>query len=131
MLIRVDPTSDCPIYQQIVTQVTYAVAAGTLTPGQPVPSVRELATRVLVNPNTVARAYRELQSADTLEQRRGVGLFVTNGAPGQCRRRRAEYVRQRVRDVLREAVDSDLTTDRIVQLVAEELESLARCRAKE
>ena len=131
MLIRVNPSSDCPIYQQIVAQITYTIAAGTLSPGEAVPSVRDLATQLLVNPNTVARAYRDLQSAGTLEQRRGLGLFVTNGAAGSCRRKRTEYVRQRLRDVLREAVGSNLPTDRIERLVANELRSLTKRRAKE
>ena len=131
MFIRIDPSGDRPIYQQIVAQVTYAVAAGSLSPGEAVPSVRDLATQVLVNPNTVARAYRDLKSAGVLEQRRGLGLYVRSGADADCRRERTDQLRRRLRDVLREAVDSDLPAPMIERLVAQELDALLKDRAKE
>ena len=131
MSLTVDVNDKRPIYQQIVAQVTYAVAAGTLAPGDGVPSVRDLSAQILVNPNTVARAYRDLQSAGVLQQRRGLGLFVRDGALGACRKERIDQIRRRLQDVLGEAVESDLPPQAIERLVAEELRSLVKRRKKE
>jgi len=85
MFFRIDPSNGIPIYDQIVRQVKFAAANQTLTPGDLVPSVRELAKNLAVNPNTVARAYRELQTDGVLATIRGTGLEVTSGAPKRCR----------------------------------------------
>ena len=74
--IQVDVRSPTPIYDQIATQVRHAVAAGTLQKGDAVPSVRQLAVALRVNPNTVARAYRDLEAEGLVETRRGLGTFV-------------------------------------------------------
>ena len=124
MFIRVAPANHRPIYQQIASQITYAIAAGSLPVGQSVPSVRELAGELLVNPNTVARAYRDLQGDGILEPRRGLGLFVSEAAPAVCRRARSRLVRDRLRDVLREAAESDLPPEEIQRIVDRELNSL-------
>ncbi len=81
-----------PIYGQIADRVKFAVAAGVLRPGELVPSVRELSKQLVVNPNTVARAYRELQNEGLLETVRGTGLQVAEGAVERCRQ-----AQQRVR----------------------------------
>ena len=82
----------------------FGVAAGDPPPGELVPSVRDLAQRLLVNPNTVARAYQDLERLGILETKRGRGMEVTAGGPALCDARRREIVRGRLRDVLREAV---------------------------
>ena len=73
---QVDVRSATPIYEQIVRQVRYATAAGTVSRGQALPSVRQLAVHLRVNPNTVARAYRDLEAEGIVETRRGQGTFV-------------------------------------------------------
>ena len=80
MPFQVDPRSATPIYDQISTQVKHAVAAGTLGNGDSLPSVRKLAIALRVNPNTVARAYRELEAEAVVVTRRGQGTFVASGA---------------------------------------------------
>ena len=82
MLFPLNTSDDRPIYAQIGDQVKFAVAAGLLRPGELVPSVRELSRQLVVNPNTVARAYRELQGQGVLEPVRGTGLQVAAAAPG-------------------------------------------------
>ena len=82
MLIRVDPQSAEPIFEQIVFQVKGAVARGELVVGEKLPSVRELAREVAVNPNTVARAYELLARDAVIVRRRGSGCFVKAGAGG-------------------------------------------------
>src|SRR3954454_23155950 len=103
MLLPLNMSDDRPIYAQIVDQVKFAVAAGLLRPGDLVPSVRELSKQLVINPNTVARSYRELQGQALLEPVRGTGLQVTERAPVQCRAERKEIVRERLRQAIVDA----------------------------
>lgn len=124
MLIHVDPGDELAIYDQIVRQIKFAIASGIVLPGELVPSVRELAKQAAVNPNTVARAFRELQVEGVLETVRGTGLAVTKAAPKRCRSDRLELIRVRLRAVLHEALHSQLEPDEIRQIAEEELSQL-------
>ncbi|HLJ95016.1 MAG TPA: GntR family transcriptional regulator [Gemmataceae bacterium] len=121
LLLHIQPDSPVPIYEQIVTQITFAIASGALEPGAMIPSVRDLANRVLVHPNTVARAFQELERRGVVAAKRGRGMEVTAGAPLACSSQRREIVRSRIREALREAASSALTPEEIRQLVDEEL----------
>ncbi len=122
MLFDVRPErQQIPIYEQIVSQVIFGVAAGTLEVGELIPSVRELAARLLVHPNTVARAFQELERRGVVAARRGLGMEVTPEAPALCREQRREIVRGRIREALREAVQSALPAEEVQRLVDEEL----------
>lgn len=113
LLIEIDPGGDRPIYAQIVDRVKYGVASGVVRPGDLVPSVRELSRRLVVNPNTVARAYRELQQQGVLETVRGTGLQVAGVAPSRCVEERRALVRARLRSALEEARRSELPSGEI------------------
>lgn len=76
MRFRVDPTSRTPIFQQIIAQVRQGIASGALPEGARLPAVRDLATLLVVNPNTVQKAYVELAAAGVVASRRGLGIFV-------------------------------------------------------
>jgi GntR family transcriptional regulator len=93
--------------------------------------VRELAERLVINPNTVARAFQELERAGIVTSRRGLGMEVTAEAPGLCRARRQEIVRERIRAALREAASSALTPDQIRKIVDEELSRVNGKRPRE
>ena len=121
MLLDVQPDSPVPIYQQIVDQVIFGIAAGGISEGAMIPSVRDLAQRHLVHPNTVAKAYQELERMGVLESKRGRGMVVTAAAEDTCRTRRQAIVRERIRSALREAKSSALPADEIRSLVEEEL----------
>jgi GntR family transcriptional regulator len=121
MFVHVDPSNGIAIYDQIVRQVKFAVASDALKPGNLVPSVRELARDLTVNPNTVARAYRELQAANVLQALRGTGLEITAVAPKKCQADRAALIRNRLRSVLAEARQSGLPADEVRSLAEEEL----------
>jgi GntR family transcriptional regulator len=121
MFLAIDPHNGVAIYEQIVRQVSFAVAGEMLDAGELVPSVRELARQLAVNPNTVARAYRQLQSDGVLQSVRGTGLAVADGAAKRCRTARAKLVRQRIRQVLGEAKQSRLPPQEIRTFVEEEL----------
>lgn len=120
MLFQLNTTDGRPIYAQIADQVKNAVAAGLLRPGELIPSVRELSKQLVVNPNTVARAYRDLQGQAILESVRGTGLQVAVGAPVMCQDDRHATVRQRLRDALNEARRSNFPRDEIEAILHEE-----------
>ena len=109
-----------PIYGQIADRVKFAVAAGVLRPGELVPSVRELSKQLVVNPNTVARAYRELQNEGLLETVRGTGLQVAEGAVERCRQAQSEFVRERIRGAFDEARRTELSLAEIESILHEE-----------
>ncbi len=121
MIFTIQPDGPVAIYEQIVAQVIYGVAAGTLEAGTLIPSVRDIAQQLRVNPNTVARAFQELERAGVVTARRGRGMEVTETAPAACKARRQEIVRARIRQALREAVASVLSPEEIRRLVEEEL----------
>jgi GntR family transcriptional regulator len=125
MFLHIDPHNGLAIYEQIARQVKFAIAAGALDVSQHVPSVRELAGQLAVNPNTVARAYRDLQSEGVLTPIRGTGLAVTAEAPKRCRAARQELVRERLQGALAEAAQAGLDADEIRGLVDRELRRLA------
>jgi GntR family transcriptional regulator len=86
-LFTVDPRSGVPLYLQLIEQVKRAVALGTMEPGEQLPTVKALALDLTINPNTVARAYRELERDRVIETSPGRGSFVrTDGAPTEARR---------------------------------------------
>lgn len=125
MYFRIDPHNGVAIYDQIVRQVKFAVARGVLRQGELVPSVRELSRQIAVNPNTVARAYRDLQNDGVLAGVRGTGLEITFEADQICRDDRTGIVRQRLESVLREARQSGLSATAVRQLVSELLQQLS------
>jgi GntR family transcriptional regulator len=118
--IRVRPDSPVPIYEQIVAQVTFAVAAGDLPPGEMLPSVRDLAAELVVNPNTVVRAFQELERLGVIESRRGLGMEVTVEGPKLARERRKSLVLVRLREALREAGSAGLNAEDVCDLVRAE-----------
>lgn len=124
MFFRIDTSNGLPIYEQIVRQIKFAVAGEALQAGELVPSVRELSRDLAVNPNTVARAYRELQADGIIAPLRGTGLEVTAHAARHCAKERVDLIRERLRSVLNEARRSRLELDELRTLVEEELARL-------
>jgi GntR family transcriptional regulator len=120
LLLDLNSGDGRPIYGQIADRVKFAVAGGVLRAGDLVPSVRELSKQLVVNPNTVARAYRDLQAEGLLESVRGMGLQVADGAAERCRAARREIVRQRLRQAIEEARQSSLDSAEIEAILREE-----------
>jgi GntR family transcriptional regulator len=119
--------SGTPIYRQIVDQVRLAVATGALAPGDEVPSVRALADRLLINANTVVKAYGELVRDGVLESRHGLGFFVAPKRQVFSRAERFRRLRRAVDGLIHEAVFLDFTGDEIREAVDEKLAALGRC----
>ena len=126
MFFNIDPSNGLPIYEQVVRQVVYAIAGEALRIGELVPSVRELARQLAINPNTVARAYRHLQDDGVLESVRGTGLAVANGAMDRCRETRVRLIRERLQQVLVEARQSRLDPGELRGLIESELAGTKR-----
>jgi len=121
MLISADPSDDQPIYRQIVDQVRQFIAAGTLRPGDALPSVRQLAADLGVNLNTVAIAYRELAGEGLVAIKHGRGARVT---AAREQRFDEEQVRKLLVPILSKMILAGKTDRQIIDLVREELQSV-------
>ena len=117
MQIRISSGDGSPIYLQIVNQVKYLVASGRLSPGEELPPIRVLAEQLLVNPNTVARAYRELETAGVVTKRRTAGTYVSQRRSPLDRRERLKILTGRVDALLAEARQMNVTVDHVFELI--------------
>ena len=124
MQIRISESDGVPIYLQIVNQVKYLVAAGRLEAGEELPPIRVLAEKLAINPNTVARAYRELEVAGVVEKRRTSGTYVSSVGSRWGRRERARVISDRIDALLAEARQLDISTDEIIELLRQRDRSL-------
>lgn len=128
MFFKIDSAGEVPIYEQLIRQVKLAVADGLLSGGQRVPSVRQLANELAINPNTIARAYQQLQADGVLETLRGRGMQVRRDAADGCRQARNTMVADAVRRALADALAGGMTADELRELFEAELESQSRSR---
>ncbi|HEY3281608.1 MAG TPA: GntR family transcriptional regulator [Armatimonadota bacterium] len=108
-----------PIYLQIVQQVKYLVASGRLAEGEELPSVRALAERLVVNPNTVARAYRELEVAGVVTKRRATGTYVSESGSPLALQERLRILTARVDALLAEAQQMGVPVEELLALIGE------------
>lgn len=124
MRIHISPHNGIPIYLQIVNQVKYLIASGRLAPPDELPPIRVLAEQLVINPNTVARAYRDLEQAGILTSRRGAGTYVAEGGSPLARKERVRILTERVDGLLAEAHQLKFTTDELIELVRERASSI-------
>ena len=117
MQLHLSTRDGVPIYLQIVQQVKYLLASGRLAPGEQLPPVRKLAEQLLVNPNTVARAYRELEAAGVLQTRRGSGVFASDAPSPLARREQKKILTERVDLLLSEASQMGFALNEIIELL--------------
>lgn len=117
MLLRISTNDGVPVYVQIVNQVKYLVAAQRLMPGDALPSVRKLAEQLVVNPNTVARAYRELEAAGVLTTRRGAGVYVSDNGSPLAKSEQIKILAERIDVLLAEARQMNVDLDSLVELL--------------
>jgi len=106
-----------PIYLQIVNQVKHLLAAGRLEPGQEVPPIRTLAGQLLVNPNTVARAYLELEKAGIVAKRHGSGTYIAESGSPLARRERMRILSDRADALLVEASHLNVPLEEVIKLL--------------
>ncbi|TWU32004.1 GntR family transcriptional regulator [Novipirellula artificiosorum] len=122
MQIRVIPGSSAAIYRQIADQIRRAVVAGELSVGDAVPSVRQLAKQLVVNPNTVAKAYAELIRDGVLESQAGRGAFVAKRRSVFTKTERLRRLDEALDTAISEAITLDFCSDEIVERLRNKLE---------
>jgi len=114
IVFRLDPRSDRAPFRQLVDQVAGAIERGQLQPGDQLPSVREVVRQITINPNTVHRAYRELEHLGLVEGRLGLGTFVVEAGDGTSREFRSQSWREVLRDGIELARATGLRDDELV-----------------
>src|SRR6266511_936066 len=119
MQIHLSAGDGVPLYLQIVNQVKYLVASGRLEPGEELPPIRALAEQLRINPNTVARAYRELEVAGVVTKRRTAGTYVSEAGSPLARQEQMRILAQRADALLAEARQMSVSTDEVIELIRE------------
>jgi DNA-binding transcriptional regulator YhcF (GntR family) len=118
MDIIINLADGVPIYRQIVNQIKYLVASGLLRPGEELPPIRTLALQLKVTPNTIVKAYDELESSGVIQGRRGAGTYVSEGRPLLlAHEERQRLIEQRIDALLAEAHQLNFTADDILRMV--------------
>jgi GntR family transcriptional regulator len=130
-MIRIDPRDALPIWAQIEEGVRRLVGAGGLRPGRPLPSVRDLARELRVNPMTVSKAYQRLADAGVVVVRRGEGTFVADGPPQLTRAEKGRTLREAASRYVALAVTMGASKDEASREVAGAWEGAMRSRGGE
>ncbi len=121
MEFQVDPTTRVPIYRQLMDQVRLAVARGRLRPGSRLPSVRVLSRELVVNPNTIARVYSELEREGVLNTRPGLGVFVAEPQADLSATARRQRLAEIIDSFLTDAVHLGFSEDEVLSAVAKRI----------
>jgi GntR family transcriptional regulator len=124
--LKLDTNNGAPIYLQIVEQIKRSVAMGRIKPEEGLPSVRQLAMDLTINPNTVARAYLELEHEGVIYKRQGQGTFVAAQGVDASRRERLKAVAGMLERAISEAIESGMTPEEIGELYREALEKFTK-----
>lgn len=124
MFFSIDPHNGVAIYDQIVRQIKFAIAAGSLGPNQMLPSVRNLSQQLAINPNTINRAFQQLQQEQIISPLRGLGLIVEADARQKCIVARQQLLTERLRSVISESLHAGLSAKQIEKLVKQQLAEL-------
>ena len=122
--LQIDPHSGVPVYRQMMDQIKYYLASGVLQAGDQLPSIRELAQKLSVNPTTVVKAYTELQHGQVIEMRHGKGVFVSERSLRMSDREREKALRRIARQLAVEAAQMKAPPELVVQIVEEEIANL-------
>jgi GntR family transcriptional regulator len=126
VLIHISGDDGLPLYLQIVNQIKYLVASGRLAPGEELPAIRVLAEQLVVNPNTVARAYRELEAVGLVEKRRTAGTYISEQGSPLARRERVKILTERIDALLAEANQLGISVAEVLELIDRRAGSLQK-----
>jgi GntR family transcriptional regulator len=124
MQLHVSTGDGVPIYLQIANQVKYLVAGGRLAPGDELPAIRVLAHQLLVNPNTVARAYLELERGGVVQKRHGSGTYISDAGSPLARKERLKILFERVDALVAEARHLEVDSQELIRLIKERSQSI-------
>jgi GntR family transcriptional regulator len=131
VFIAIDPSNGLPIYMQIVQQIKTSVAMGRLLPEDPLPSVRQLAVDLAVNPNTVARAYLDLELEGVIYKRQGAGTFVSSQGVRVSKNERRKVLGELIEKALVEGVNLGLEEKELRETFERVLEKIFESRQSE
>jgi len=129
--IHINARDKVPIYLQVVNQVRYLVASGRLAAGTELPPIRTLAQKLMVNPNTIARAYRELELCGLVEKRRTAGTYVTDSHSPLARKERLKILTERIDQLLAESEQLGISQDTVLQLVKQRYSVMTSSQSKD
>jgi GntR family transcriptional regulator len=121
VILKPNSSSGVPIYLQLMEQVKHAIETGALRPGEQLPGIRPLAEELVVNPNTVAKAYRELEHAGVVELRQGAGAFVSDHARTKKDADRLRAAQATIAAAIEKLRARGVTDDEVRRLVEAEL----------
>jgi GntR family transcriptional regulator len=131
MHIEISLQDGVPIYRQIVNQVKYLIASGRLRAGDELPAIRALAEQLTITPNTVVKAYGELESEGVLVKRRGAGTYVAEASSRLARREQKKILEQRADALLAEAGQLNFSLDEVLDIVRARQAILNKSHSKE
>ena len=129
--IEISLQDGVPIYRQIVNQVKYLIASHRLSAGHELPPIRTLAEQLLVNPNTVVKAYRELESEGLVFKRRGAGTYVAENTVRLAKKEQRKILTQRADALIAEAHQLNFSFEEVLELLKSRQAALNRAAAKE
>jgi GntR family transcriptional regulator len=116
--LSIDSNSAVPIFQQIADEIRRAIAAGVYQPGEPIPSIRATSLKMTVNPNTVQRAYEQLEREGLVQARKGLGLFVTNKGVQHAQSKSESALTAAFAQAIRSALAAGMPPQRVAELYA-------------
>jgi GntR family transcriptional regulator len=122
--LQIDPHSGVPVYRQMMEQVRYYLASGLLKPGDRLPSIREMAKALSVNPTTVVKAYTELEHGGIIERKHGKGVFIAKGIKPLPRKEVEAALRRQARQLAVEASQLGASAELVLRLLKQEIEAL-------
>lgn len=115
-MLRIDPRSSTPIYEQIEFGVKELILKGALKGGEKLPSVREMSSILTINPNTISKAYGELEREGIIETLRGKGTFITHNFEGKVDEKKMEYMKDELKKLILEANYSGINKEEFMKL---------------
>jgi len=121
--IFVDTRSGVPIYKQIIQQIEKGIMGGLYKPGDQLPTVREVALELTINPNTVARAYRELEHLGVIESVQGRGTFISSDLPRPSGEDKEMIIKEKIEALIRDARQLNVSTDKLKKMFKKALEN--------
>jgi GntR family transcriptional regulator len=128
--LQLDERSGVPVYRQMMAQIKYYVAGGTLRPGDQIPSIRELAAALTVNPTTVVKAYTELEREGVIEKRHGKGAFISSASVQLTQAEQETAIRRSAKQLAVEATQLQVPSPKVIHVVSEELDALDPVRSE-
>ncbi|MBI1387372.1 MAG: GntR family transcriptional regulator [bacterium] len=119
---QIDPHSGVPVYRQLMDQMKYYIASSTLSSGDRLPSIREMAKTLAVNPTTIVKAYTELAHEGVIDMQHGKGAFVSEASGRMSEREKEKAIRRLARQLVVEARQMGAPKERVIEIVTQELD---------